>query len=58
MMSLIVLVMWVVVMMAPSRIAPMTTTSFSARKCRRGASCRDGALASEGAPEAAARQTQ
>ena len=52
MMSLIVLVMWVVVMMAPTRMAAMTT-SFSARKCR-GASSRDAALASEGAPEAAA----
>ena len=55
MMSLIVLVMWVVAMMAPTRMAAMTTTSFSARKCR-GASSRDAALASEGAPEAAARQ--
>eukprot|EP00959_Pyramimonas_sp_CCMP1952_P266656 5575029-Pyramimonas_sp.AAC.1 len=41
--------------MAPTTMAAMTTTSFSARMCR-GASCRDAALASEGAPEAAARQ--
>eukprot|EP00959_Pyramimonas_sp_CCMP1952_P072719 1519400-Pyramimonas_sp.AAC.1 len=55
-MSLIVLMMWVV-MMAPTTMAAATTTCFSARKCR-GASCRDAALASEGArgsraPEAA-----
>ena len=46
------MVMMSVVMMATT-MAAMTTTSFSARN-----SCRDAALASEDAPEAAARQRQ
>ena len=48
----LILLMLSVVMMATT-MAVMTTTSFSARN-----SCRDAALASEGAPEAAARQRQ